>query len=86
LRVGVAGRGVVGQQSKALAVAAIHLEFADVQKGAVALVRFGELFFLNEPSECPDSSWLVKYIFLKSPARVKRFRVTFLKRNGQPHF
>ena len=36
LRVGVAGRGVNGQQHKAFAIGAIHLDFATVQKGAVA--------------------------------------------------
>ena len=36
LRVGVAGRGVNGQQHKTFAVGAIHLDFATVQKGAVA--------------------------------------------------
>ena len=36
LRVGVAGRGVHGQHHKTLAVAAIHLDFAAVQKSGVS--------------------------------------------------
>ena len=36
LGIGVAGRGVVGQQHEGIAVAAVHLEFAEVEEDFVA--------------------------------------------------